>query len=93
MNRFHFDDDTRLILESQTVPFAIYQYINKRAVALLVSDGFCEMVGEDREHTLYPLEHDLLGFNHPDDIDGITTAIKNSINIMNCTINSISLNS
>ena len=77
MNRFHFDDDTRLILESQTVPFAIYQYINKRAVALLVSDGFCEMVGEDREHTLYLLEHDLLGFNHPDDIDGITTAIKN----------------
>ncbi|MCR5255129.1 MAG: EAL domain-containing protein [Acetatifactor sp.] len=77
MNRYHFDDDTRFILESQIVPFVIYQYIDKRAVALLASDGFCQMMGEDRYHTMYYLEHSLLEFNHPDDIDGITTTIKN----------------
>ena len=45
MKRYQFSDAERTALEKLRVPLAIYQFINKRVVTVLVSDGFIELLG------------------------------------------------
>ena len=40
--KFSFDPKTQEILEHLTIPFAIYQYIDKRVVTIALSQGFCD---------------------------------------------------
>ena len=54
MKRYEFSDAERKALEKLRVPLAVYQFLNKRVVTVLVSDGFIEMLGYDsREKTIY----------------------------------------
>ena len=49
MNRYNYPDQIRAALESQQQPLAVFQFIDGQVVTLLVSDGFCRMLGyEDR---------------------------------------------
>ncbi len=41
MVRYEFGDSERTILEKLNIPMAIYQFIDKRVVTLLVTDGMC----------------------------------------------------
>ena len=57
------------------VPFAIYQFINKRVVTLVLSDGFCELFGyEDKDQAYYDMDHDMYKDTHPDDMARIADA-------------------
>lgn len=41
-------------------PFAIYQFIDKRVVTLILSAGFCETFGyTDRTLAYYDMDHDM----------------------------------
>ena len=41
-DRFYFDQRTQEILEHLTIPFAVYQYIDKRVVTIALSQGFLD---------------------------------------------------
>ena len=72
MEKYTFTDEQRAVIEGMQLPFAVYQFINKRVVALALSDGFCEMFGyEDRAQAYYDMDNDMYKDTHPDDISRI----------------------
>ncbi len=75
MERYHYSDEHRSLLESNPIPYAIYQFIDKRVVTLILSDGFLEVFGyKDREKAYYDMDHDMYKDTHPDDVSRIADA-------------------
>ena len=69
MEKYKFTDEQRAVIEGMQMPFAVYQFINKRVVTLALSDGFCELFGyEDRSQAYYDMNNDMYKDTHPDDI-------------------------
>ena len=52
MNRYCFDEVERASLERLNIAMAIYQFIDKRVVTLLVTDGLCALMGMERPAAL-----------------------------------------
>ena len=70
--RYIFDADRQDMLESMKMPFAIYQFINKRVVTIALSDGFLDMFGyTDHEQAYYDMDNDMYKDTHPDDVSRI----------------------
>ena len=67
MNRYQFDEQERAILERLNIPMAIYQFIDKRVVTLLVTDGLCALMDMDRAEVIDLLDNDMYRDTHPDD--------------------------
>ena len=65
---YQFPEDVRKAYESQPAAIVYDQYIDGKVVPLLVSDGFCELVGMDREHALTWFSHGQFERLHPDDV-------------------------
>ena len=75
MERYVFTAEKKAALEGLRQPFAIYQFINKRVVTLVLSEGFCELFGyTDREQAYYDMDHDMYKDTHPDDKARIANA-------------------
>ena len=53
MERYRFTEQLQAAYESMQVPFAIYQFINKRVATLVLSDGFCELFGYEDKAQAY----------------------------------------
>ena len=64
MERYKFNKTELQNMESSPIPFAIYQFIDKRAVTLVLSDGFCKLYGYSREE-LYNLLDNAIKFAAP----------------------------
>ena len=45
MEKYRYSDEELRLLESSLIPFAIYQFINKRVVTIVLSEGFFELFG------------------------------------------------
>ena len=76
MKKYEFTAEKRSALESLRQPFAVCQFINKRVVTLLVSDGFCELFGyTDRTEAVYDMENDMYRYTHPDDVARTANAV------------------
>src|SRR5574344_1834501 len=69
-----FNDIERRTLESLIVPLAVYQFINKKVVPILVSDGLCKFEGKTRDDLLYMFTHDMYRNVHPEDAKTIPQA-------------------
>lgn len=68
MKRYQFDDATKRILEQLRTPLAVYQFLNKRVVTVLLSDGFCGLLGvDDREEAVRMMDNNMYEWTHPDD--------------------------
>lgn len=68
MGRYQFSETERRLLESIPAPIGIYQYVDKRVVALILSDGFCRLFGyHDRARAYYDMDNDMYRNVHPDD--------------------------
>ena len=48
MEKYVFSTLNRSVLEKLKQPFAVYQFVDKRVVTLLLSDGFLELFGYDK---------------------------------------------
>ena len=48
-----FDKKTQEILESLNTPLAVYQYVDKRVVSLVLSAGFCRLFGYEDSANLF----------------------------------------
>ena len=75
MKKYQFDAKTQILLESMKLPFAVYQYVNKRVITLVVSDGFCELFGYvDRAQAYYDMDNNMYYRTHPDDVARVEEA-------------------
>lgn len=55
--------------------FAVYQFVDKRVVTLILSDGFCDLFGyKDRAEAYADMDNDMYKNAHPDDVARIANA-------------------
>ena len=74
-DKYLFDKQTQELYERLPVPFAIFQFVDKRIVPLVVSDGLCQLFGyEDRSMAYSDIENEMYRFTHPDDVARIADA-------------------
>lgn len=74
MARYEFGELERKTLENLNIPMAIYQLIDKRVVTLLVTDGLCKIMGNDRDGVIDLLDNDMYRDTHPDDVARVADA-------------------
>ena len=68
MEKYSYRKDQLDIIESLCIPFAIYQFVDKRVVTIAISDGFCELYQmKDKEEAYYLMDNDMYRDIHPDD--------------------------
>ncbi|HAG70322.1 MAG TPA: GGDEF domain-containing protein [Lachnospiraceae bacterium] len=62
-------------MESSPVPFAVYQFIDRRVVTLVLSRGFLKLFGyEDPKEAYFLMDNDMYRDTHPDDAARIADA-------------------
>ncbi len=75
MEKYAFSSQEQAVMERSRMPFAIYQFIDKRVRTLVLSDGFCSLFGyENRAQAYYDMDHDMYCDTHPDDVARIASA-------------------
>ncbi len=75
MERYRFTSEQQKLMEGMRQPFAVYQFIERKVVTLVLSDGFCRLFGyEDRGKAYYDMDHDMYKDAHPDDVARIANA-------------------
>ena len=75
MERYRFSPQEQALLEGLKQPFAVFQYIDKRVVPVLLSEGFCELFGYTEKAQAYrDIENNLFTYIHPDDADRVVDA-------------------
>ena len=75
MERYEFSNESRELLEKSVIPFARYQFIDKRVVTLIVSDGFCKLFHyESKDEAYYDMDHNMYAASYPDDVARIAEA-------------------
>lgn len=75
MERYRFTDQVQNAYEELKQPLAIYQFVNKRVVTLVLSDGFCELFGyKERSQAYYDMDSNMYKDTHPDDVSRIADA-------------------
>ena len=75
METYRFTDTEGLLMEKSPVPFAVYQFIDRRVVVVALSEGFCRLFGyEDRETAYYDMNNNMYKDTHPDDAARIADA-------------------
>ncbi|MBO4623132.1 MAG: EAL domain-containing protein [Bacilli bacterium] len=68
MKKYEFPKSQSDFLEQLVIPFAIYQFVDKRVVTLVVSKGFCELFGyEKKENAYLDMDNDMYKDTHPED--------------------------
>lgn len=78
MDRYKYDSTAFKILENTSVPYAVYQYINKRLVTILLSNGFLDFYGYENKQDTYDLmDNDMFRDIHPDDVAFVADASHN----------------
>ena len=66
-----FPEELRKAYEAQPIALVYDQLIDGKVVPLLVSDGFCDLVGMDREHAMAWFLEGQFERIHPDDVGRI----------------------
>lgn len=71
MEKYKYSDKEQELLEKSDFPFAIYQFINKRVVTIVLSKGFYELFGMEnmsKEEAYNLMDNNMYRDVHPDDI-------------------------
>ncbi|MBQ7582682.1 MAG: EAL domain-containing protein, partial [Lachnospiraceae bacterium] len=69
MARYVFEAQVQAAFEGLQNPLAIYQFIDKRVVTLVLSDGFLELLGYDsRQKACHDMDQNMYRDVHPDDV-------------------------
>ena len=73
MEKYQFGESESKLIESLSVPMAVYQFTDKRVVTLALSRGFCELFGfDDLEEAYRLMDNDMYRDAHPDDVARIS---------------------
>ena len=65
---YHFPEEIRKAYESQPIALVYDMLVDGKALPILVSDGFCELVGMNRENTMEWFKKGQFERIHPDDV-------------------------
>ncbi len=76
---YHFPEEIRKAYEAQPIPLVYDQYIDGKVVPLLMSDGFCELVGMPREQAMEWFKDGQFERIHPDDTGRVMQGSKDFI--------------
>ncbi|MDO5702202.1 MAG: EAL domain-containing protein [Lachnospiraceae bacterium] len=72
---YQLEENERSLLEHSKVPLAIYQFIDRHVVTVLLSDGFLGLFGfADRSEACLVMNTDMYHDTHPDDVARISDA-------------------
>ncbi|MCR5001960.1 MAG: EAL domain-containing protein [Lachnospiraceae bacterium] len=75
MGRYEISRDKRKLWENSLIPFAIYQFVDRRVVTLVLSDGFLKLFNyTDRDKAYYDMDHDMYKDTDPEDAARIADA-------------------
>ncbi len=77
MEKYRYSDEELAFLEKSPIPFAVYQFINKRVVTIALSEGFFELFGfkDMPKKDVYDLmDNDMYRDTHPDDMSSLGDA-------------------
>ena len=74
MERHQFTEAELSFAEGARIPFAIYQFVDKRVVTLALSAGFCDLFGYELPDAYYLMDNDMYRDAHPDDVARIAGA-------------------
>ena len=75
MGRYEFSPEKRELMENSLVPFAVYQFVDKRVVTLILSAGFLKLFNyTDRDQAYYEMDHDMYRETDPEDAARIADA-------------------
>ena len=75
MERYQYTKSELALIEESCIPFAVYQFIDKRVVTIALSAGFCELFALDDQKAAYELmDNDMYRDVHPDDVARISDA-------------------
>ena len=75
LEQYIFNEDVNRVLEKSCIPYAMYRFEKGRAIALLVSDGFCDLFRQTREEALRLLNEQIYDRDHPDDVARLGDAV------------------
>ena len=65
---YHFPEEIRKAYESQPIALVYDMLVDGKALPILVSDGFCELVGMNRENAMEWFKKGQFERIHPDDV-------------------------
>ena len=75
MEKFTYDTDELSMLENSSIPFGIYQFVNKRVVTVVLSRGLIDLFDFKNEDEAYKMmDEDMYRDCHPDDISRVADA-------------------
>ena len=72
---YQFSEETRKALEQIELPLSFFQEIDGKNIPVLVSDGFCRLMGLTREQMLKEQQWSKFDRIHPEDVGRITQAL------------------
>lgn len=67
MEKYQFSEIEKEALEQLNIAMAIYQFIDKRVMTVLVTNGMCKLMGMERDEAVKLLDEDMYKDTHPDD--------------------------
>ena len=68
MQRYRFDAASMTFMEQSRIPFAVYQFIDRRVVTIALSAGFVDLFEfDDIEKARFEMDNDMYRCIHPDD--------------------------
>ena len=75
MEKFEYSAEELSLIENSLVPIGVYQFIDKRIVAVALSKGFCKLFGyDDISKAYFDMDHDMYKNTHIDDYARIVNA-------------------
>ena len=77
LEKYRYSDEELRLLESSLIPFAIYQFINKRVVTIVLSEGFFELFGYkgmDKKEIYELMDNNMYRDTNPDDMSSLGDA-------------------
>lgn len=75
MEKYQFTKEQQKLFESSLIPFALYQFLDKRVVTLVLSKGFCDLFGyTDIKKAYDDMDNNMYVDTHVDDIAYIADA-------------------
>ncbi len=75
MEKYKYSEAEFKLLEESCIPLAVYQFMNKRVVTIVLSEGFCDLFGyKDRAKAYELMDTNMYRDTHPDDVADISDA-------------------
>ncbi len=77
MEKYRYSDEELKFLERSPIPFAVYQFVDKRVVTIALSEGFIELMGfkgTDKKEIYDLMDNNMYRDTHPDDMASIGDA-------------------